>query len=226
LQYLQAASSITTWISLIAFVVAILLVGYRGKLKSHENIINSAPPDQRILMAREEAQRNGVDVSGLTNDQVFDIVKRNIVTKRYYAFLGLIVAIIIALVCLAYFVVSRHVDYNKIVGPLTLAPGETRSIDFNLDRKGPVTVTIDNIVADWTGLEQKRAEWIAEGRGNTPEIWFKICGVSEDAACHKAGVQRGIHGTFSREIDSGDDSVTFFNFRDSPPVSFAATIKY
>ena len=81
MQYLQAASSITTWISLIAFVVAALLLAYRSKLRSRENIINSAPLDQRIIMAREEAQRNGVDVAGLANDQVFEIVKRNIVTK-------------------------------------------------------------------------------------------------------------------------------------------------
>ena len=89
-----------------------------------------------------------------------------------------------------------------------------------------MTVTIDSIVPDWTGLEQKRAEWTTAGRGNTPEIWLKICGVSEDAVCHKEGVQRGIHGTFSRKIDPGNDSVTFFNFRDSRPVSFSASVRY
>jgi hypothetical protein len=105
-------------------------------------------------MAREEAQRNGVDVAGLANDQVFEIVKRNIVTKRYCAFLGLVVAIIVSVVCTAYFLINRHVDYKQTVGPLTLASGETRSIDFDLGRRGAVTVTIDSIVPDWTGLEK------------------------------------------------------------------------
>ena len=178
MQYLQAASSITTWISLIAFVVAALLLAYRSKLRSRENIINSATLDQRIIMAREEAQRNGVDVAGLANDQVFEIVKRNIVTKRYCAFLGLVVAIIVSVVCIAYFLINRHVDYKQTVGPLTLASGETRSIDFDLGRRCAVTVTIDSIVPDWTGLEK----------------------------------------VF--------DSVTFFNFRDSPPVSFSASVRY
>jgi hypothetical protein len=86
-QYLQAASSITIWISLIAFVVKALLLAYRSKLRSEESNIRSAPLGQRIIIACEEAQRNGVDVAGLANDQVFEIVKRNIVTKgttQYY----------------------------------------------------------------------------------------------------------------------------------------------
>ena len=224
--YLQAASSITTWISLLAFLAASLLLAYRSKLKSRENIINSAPPDQRIIMARDEAQRNGVDVSGLTNNQVFEIVNRNINTKRYYAFLGFVIAVVIALVCAAYLLLNRIIDYKQTVGPVTLNPGETRSVNFELAQKRTVTVTIDSIVPNWNGSDQKRSKWMAEGRGNTPEIWLKICGVSENTVCHEAGVQRGIHGTFSREIEPGNDSVTFFNFRDSPQVSFAATIDY
>jgi hypothetical protein len=101
----------------------------------------------------------------------------------------LVIEIIVAVVCIVYFLINRRVSYKQTVGPLTLTSGETRSIEFDLGRRGAVTVTMDSIVPDWTGLRQKHAERTTAGNGNTPEIWLKICGVSEDAVCHKEGVQ-------------------------------------
>jgi hypothetical protein len=110
-------------------------------------------------------------------------------------------------------------------GPVTLQPGETRGFNIELKHSGPVDVIVNSIVSDWTGREKQRKEWMDAGRGNTPEIWFNVCSASQGNSCPD-GVQKGINGTFRRDLPVGPATVVFFNFRDSPPITFSTTIKY
>src|SRR5262249_35925990 len=98
----------------------------------------------------------------------------------------------------------------------TLQPGETRAYNLDLHRSGFVDVLINDIEPEWSERETKGQEWVKEGRGNTPELCFRICSEIEGDKCPD-GVQKGINGTFSRELPSGPATVVFFNFRDNPP---------
>lgn len=224
---LQAAASIETWISLIAFAIAAVLIAYRSNLKTQENIISGAPANQRVTMLNALAQKYGVNIQELSNDQIYDIVIRNINTKRYYAFLGFICALAVALAGIAFFIFSGGKAYEQVIGPLTLRPGETRSKAIELSRKSIVTVYVDSIVPDWSGFEAKHNEFLAKNKGKTPELSIKACGSLERGSiCQAEAGQIGMNGTFSREINQGNGSVTFFNFGENPPISFSATIKY
>ena len=137
---------------------------------------------------------------------------------------ALIVVLAIIAVITALSVGSPRVMMQQ-AGPVSLGTGETRSFTIDLKRSGSVDIVITSITADWNGLEKKKSEWMAAGKGNTPELWFNVCSAAEGDKC-LPGVQRGVNRTYRRDLKSGPASIQFFNYRDSPPVSFSAELSY
>lgn len=222
---LTAATSITSGVGLVAFVAVAILVAYLAKLKARSRAINEAPPGQKADVIELTAQDFGVSLSGLTRDQQFDLVVRIINSRRFYAIAALFVAIMIAIVA-ALSILYQDPRRRENVGPVRLEPGETRSINVNLVRSRSVDVTVQNISADWSRNSKKLDQWTAQGRGSTPEIWFSLCSGGGPETCREHGIQRGINGSYRKELSSGPVTVTFFNFRDNPPVNLTATIEY
>jgi hypothetical protein len=64
-----------------------------------------------------------------------------------------------------------------------MKPGGYSIRQLNLSYPGPVDVSIDSIVPDWTNLEEIKKTWIQEGKGTSPEIWFVLCGAVEGDKC-------------------------------------------
>jgi hypothetical protein len=110
-------------------------------------------------------------------------------------------------------------------GPVTLQPGETRAFNIDLSRSGFVDVSVRSIAPNWTGREPQQRQWIEEGRGNTPELWFNICSAVQEDKCPE-GVQRGINRPVRRALPSGPAAVMFYNFRSNPTVEFSPAITH
>lgn len=109
------------------------------------------------------------------------------------------------------------------IGPATLQPGETRNLNINLERGGPVDLIIQSVVSDWTSREAMREQWRQEGRGNTPELFVNVC--SAAAPC-PAGEQRGAGTSLRRDLPAGPASIHIFNFRENPVVTFTALYRH
>ena len=110
-------------------------------------------------------------------------------------------------------------------GPVTMQAGAYWIRQLNVSYPGPVDVSIESIVPDWANFEGMKKIWIQEGKGTSPEIWFILCGAAEGDKCPD-GVQRGVNGILRRNLPAGPATVKFYNFGNSPPVTFEATIKY
>lgn len=70
----QAIQYVGGGLSLVAFVVAAFLYAYRAKLRSHIEIIRSAPENDRLQAIATAAEFFQVDVSQLSIDQRYSIV--------------------------------------------------------------------------------------------------------------------------------------------------------
>src|SRR5258707_15501177 len=69
----QAMQYVGTGLSLVAFIVAALLLAYRAHLTNRAEIIKSAPEKERLDAIATTAEFFRVDVSGLTRAQQQDI---------------------------------------------------------------------------------------------------------------------------------------------------------
>lgn len=235
LEELSVVQWVGSGLSLIAFIVAAALLAYRSRLRQQAQIIYSAQPEDRIDAISALAESFRVDISGLSQEQQEKIVLKqlNIRSRRelFIAIAGTVISISFFIMVFISIKFDKQNKYNTTVtqilkgGPATLQPGETRAFDIELGTPGAVKVFINNIMPDWTGRAAQKAEWKRSGKGNTPELWIRVCSSKEEQTCPD-GVQKGISGTLVREISAGPATVIFFNFGTSPPVTFTTTVNY
>lgn len=233
------ALSVVQWVgsglSLAAFIVGAALLAYRSRLKQRTQIINSARAEDRIEAINALAEAFRVDISGLPPAQQENIVLAQIRIRARREFLiaglGFIIAALFFVIVIISIIfpngvpIERHVTKTIQGGPAILQPGETRAFNIDLGVQGAVNVFINNITPDWTGRAVQKAAWMKAGKGNTPELWINICSSAQESACPD-GVQKGINGTFMRDLPAGPATVIFFNFGTSPPVTFSTTINH
>jgi hypothetical protein len=174
----------------------------------------------------DTAQDLGISLAGLSTDQQYSVVMRIIDTRRLYSLYGLLITIIIAAVAVVALLNSGDELVTENVGPVMLESGSTLPIRFDHKNDNPIRVTVTSIQADWTGKEDVLSTWKAEGRGDTPEVWFSLCSIHDDDNCRGTGSQRGIGGLAEKSLQRGEATVSFFNFRDNPPIVLTAQITH
>ncbi len=234
----SAIQWVSSGLSLVAFIVAAALLAYRSRLKHRAEIISSARAEDRIEAISATAEIFRVDISGLHPAQQENIVMAQLKIRArrelMIAVFGLIIAIFFFSVVVITIILTNMpinaLDHQKPTktlqaGPVMLQPGETRGFSIDLSSRGNVDIIVNSISPDWTGRATQKAAWMKAGKGNTPELWLNVCSAVEEQNC-ASGSQKGINGSLRRELPPGPATVIFFNFRDSPPVTFSTTINY
>src|SRR6266481_3291342 len=117
----QALQYVGTGLSLVAFIVAALLLSYRARLTHRAEIIKSAPEKERLEAIATTAEFFRVDVSGLTREQQQDIALTQIHARArrdlLLAGVSLVTAILLAAIALAAIWTSRLAGPATIVNP-------------------------------------------------------------------------------------------------------------
>src|SRR5262245_46030270 len=117
----QAVQYVGTGLSLVAFVVAALLLAYRARLTSRAEIIKSAPEKERLEAIAVTAEFFRVDVSGLTRAQQQGIALTQIHARArrdlLLAGVSLAVAILLAVIALVAIWVSKPPGPAIVVNP-------------------------------------------------------------------------------------------------------------
>ena len=95
-----AIQYVGTALSLIAFVSAVALSAHLASIRGRARIVESAPPQERLEAIRDTAEFFKVDVSKLSEDKQYDIVKLQINNRSrrtlYLLFFALAIAILLA----------------------------------------------------------------------------------------------------------------------------------
>src|SRR5258707_10181075 len=139
----QAMQYVGTGLSLVAFIVAALLLAYRARLTNRADIIKSAPEKERLDAIATTAEFFRVDVSGLTRAQQQDIALTQIHARArrdlLLAGVSLAVAILLAAIAIAAIWVSKPAGSATVVnpsGPVVAAGRDiTRPVIIGLDEK-------------------------------------------------------------------------------------------
>src|SRR3981189_834215 len=125
----QALQYVGTGLSLVAFIVAALLLAYRARLTHRAEVIKSAPEKERLEAIATTAEFFRVDVSGLTRAQQQDIALTQIHARArrdlLLAGVSLAVAILLAGIAMAAIWASKPAGPAPNVtqtGPI-IAPG-------------------------------------------------------------------------------------------------------
>jgi hypothetical protein len=113
----QALQYVGTGLSLVAFVVAAILLAYRARLTNRAEIINSAPEKERLQAIAATAEFFRVDVSGLSRPQQQDIVLKQIDARARRDLLLAVVTLIVAV--LLAIIATVAILTSKPAGPAT-----------------------------------------------------------------------------------------------------------
>jgi hypothetical protein len=107
----DAIQYVGTGLSLVAFIVAAILLAYRARLKHRAEIIKSAPEKERVEAIAATAEFFRVDISGLSRAQQQQIVLAQIQarTQRDLLLAGIVlfVALLLAMVALTAILTNR-----------------------------------------------------------------------------------------------------------------------
>jgi tetratricopeptide (TPR) repeat protein len=137
----QALQYVGTGLSLVAFIVAALLLAYRAHLTNRAEIIKSAPEKERLDAIATTAEFFRVDVSGLTRAQQQDIALTQIHARArrdlLLAGVSLAVAILLAAIAIAAIWVSKPAGSATVVNPSGPVVAAGRDIT------GPVIIGLD-----------------------------------------------------------------------------------
>ncbi len=93
----QVVGLVSSWFAVVAFVVAALLTAYQYKLYRDRRIIESGPPEKRILHVQTVLNRFSVPTEDLTKDQRFELALRLLRERSVrfkitiFSFVGLLV---------------------------------------------------------------------------------------------------------------------------------------
>src|SRR5215471_1622157 len=139
-----ALQYVGTGLSLVAFIVAAILLAYRARLTNRAEIIKSAPEKERLEAIATTAEFFRVNVSGLTRAQQQDIALTQIHARArrdlLLAGVSLAVAILLAAIAIA------AIWASKAAGPATVVNPSGPVIAAGRDITGPVNI----------GLNEKR----------------------------------------------------------------------
>src|SRR6266849_2316793 len=158
----QALQYVGTGLSLVAFIVAALLLAYRARLKHRAEMIKSAPEKERLEAIAITAEFFRVDVSGLTRAQQQDIALTQIHARArrdlLLAGVSLVVAILLAAIAIAAIWASKSAG-----SPIVL--NSSGSVTAGRDITGPVNIGLD---------EKKVGQRVAEAQKPLAEQLEKL----------------------------------------------------
>jgi tetratricopeptide (TPR) repeat protein len=168
----QALQYVGTGLSLVAFIVAALLLAYRARLTNRAEIIKSAPEKERLDAIATTAEFFRVDVSGLTRVQQQDIALTQIQarTRRDLLLAGvsLAVAILLAAIAIAAIWASKTAGPPSVVNPSGPVIGAGRDItgpvNIGLDEK-QVAQRVAEALKPLTDQQEKLAIQVARDKG-------------------------------------------------------------
>src|SRR5262249_11037012 len=136
-----ALQYVGTGLSLVAFIVAAILLAYRARLTNRAEIIKSAPEKERLEAIATTAEFFRVNVSGLTRAQQQDIALTQIHARArrdlLLAGVSLAVAILLAAIAIA------AIWAAKAAGPATVVNPSGPVIVAGSDITGPVNIGLD-----------------------------------------------------------------------------------
>jgi hypothetical protein len=137
----QALQYVGTGLSLVAFIVAALLLAYRARLTNRAEIIKSAPEKERLDAIATTAEFFRVDVSGLTRAQQQEIALTQIQARarRDLLLAGVSLAVAILLVAIA----VAAIWMSKPAGPPSVMNPSGPVIAAGRDITGPVNIGLD-----------------------------------------------------------------------------------
>ena len=168
----QALQYVGTGLSLVAFIVAALLLAYRARLTNRAEIIKSAPEKERLDAIATTAEFFRVDVSGLTRVQQQDIALTQIHARArrdlLLAGVSLTVAILLAAIAIAAIWASKPAGPPSVVNPSgpVIAAGRdiTGAVNIGLDEK-QVAQRVAEALKPLTDQQEKLAIQIARDKG-------------------------------------------------------------
>ena len=221
---LDSFKYVTSGLTLVAFLGAIVAWSVRGKTEERERLIKGASDDRRAQLVKATLEFFDVDTSGLTREQRYDLALRQIEarSKRFAT-----IAKIVMLGAGLFAALTGYALYNEfsplppgpkqpdtdvnfvteIKGPFEMTPGKTEIVPISLPHDGAVEVTLEKV-----------NPLIATS--NSPEVYVKICASSTDQ-CREKQLAQSV--PLATTLPKGNASVQLFNFTQNP--SLAITLK-
>jgi tetratricopeptide (TPR) repeat protein len=168
----QALQYVGTGLSLVAFIVAALLLAYRARLTNRAEIIKSASEKERLDAIATTAEFFRVDVSGLTRAQQQEIALTQIQARArrdlLLAGVSLAVAILLAAIAMAAIWASKPAGPPSVVNPSgpVIAAGRdiTGPVNIGLDEK-QVSQRVAEAQKPLAGQLEELAKQVARHKG-------------------------------------------------------------
>jgi hypothetical protein len=122
----NAVAYVGSGLSLIAFVVAALLHGYRSRLLARQSIINSAPQDKRVDAILATADTFKIDISGLSARQqtavIIAEISRRSERDKWNAQIFVAFGILLSAVAIVSILISNHANLSDNQLPEKILP--------------------------------------------------------------------------------------------------------
>lgn len=108
----EAIQYVSSAVGLVAFAAAVAYMAYRTRLSREQRLIQTAPPDQRVVMAERVLKDFHVDTSNLTKEQQFTLAIQQLDHRKASSKRNAIVVVIISFIAAIVLIVALVKDWR------------------------------------------------------------------------------------------------------------------